>query len=307
MARSFNEMVAKKWKADKFLCLALDSDFDNIPPPVRSYVAGMSKLASDILFRLNKIVINETADFVAAYSFNVSSYLAYAKSGGIEALVSSIHHIIEKEPDIPIILEAPLNPGDSFSNQLLANVVFKEFAADAVMVSPLPGENVLKPLLMNRLKGIIVACHSDQESGKEFQDAPVYSVPEKLMELLNGPARSLGRDISGFPQSMPLYQYIAHRVANHWNISENCWLGFQLSRPEEINRTRKIVDDLPFFIKTDSKDSLRGLVTASLDSNKRGFLVSVSDIILTLQGTDFRDKIVQEINKVNKEIKEIRA
>ena len=256
MARNFNEMVRKKWKEGKFVCLALDSDIDRISPPVRSYVAGISKLVKDIVLGFNKVIIKDTVDMVACYSFNLSPYLACARNGGIDALVGSIHYIVNNEPDIPVILEAPLNLGDGPTDRLLANLVYKELGVDAVVVNPLPGEETLKPLLANRLKGIIALCRSDQESGKEFQDATVFSLPEKLVELLNGPARSLGKDTSGFPQAMPLYQYIAHRVANHWNISENCWLGFRMSKPEDLEKTRKIVGDLPFFVKADSKDSL---------------------------------------------------
>lgn len=80
-----------------------------------------------------------------------------------------------------------------------------------------------------------------------------------------------------------------------------------MSKPGDIEKTRKIVGDLPFFVKADSKDSLRDLVKASFDSDKRGFLMTVPDIIFSSQGTDFRDKIVLEIDKTNKSIKEMRT
>lgn len=307
MARSFQQLVTKKWKEGKFFCLALDTDFDRISPAIRSYVAGMSKLPLEILSNFNRAVINESADLVAAYSFNLSVYMAYANHGGIEALINSISHIAHNAPDVPVILEAPINLGDRVNDKLIANLAFKELSVDAVVVSPFPGEKTLKSLLASKHKGIIVLCLSDQESGNEFQDVTAYSLPERLVELFNGPARSLGRDISVLPNSMPLYQYVAHRVANHWNISENCWLGFYMSGADEIARTRRIAEELPFFVKADPNESLRSLIRACRDRNGEGFLIAMPDIVFSTDATNFRSKIVQEIDAINKNIKEIMA
>jgi orotidine-5'-phosphate decarboxylase len=306
VARSFRDLITRKWNEDKFFCLPLDSDYDRISPAIRNFVAGIGGPVKDILFRFNKLVVDETASLVCAYMFNLGIYTAYARNGAIEALMNSIDYVRTTQPDIPVILDAPLALSDPAANELLAHTAFTEFNVDALTVNPLLGLKALKPLIDRNFKGIIVACYSGQDAGREMLDLPVTPPRQKVEELLNGPARALGRDITDFPESIPFYQYLAHRVANHWNISENCWLGFEAGRPEEIERTRRIADELPFLIKVREKKDLRQLVKAALDRRKRGFVVTVPEVLFFGSQTDFRNRIVMEIQRINRIIMDAR-
>src|SRR3989339_270576 len=150
---TFLDKLTAKWNEGKFVCIGLDN--------------------SD--FEFNRNIIDQTFDLVATYKPN-SAFYEEKGAQGWEALKKTIQYIREKDPSIPIILDA--KRGDiGNTNEAYAKAIFDDLGVDAVTVHPYLGKESLKPFLQRTDKGIIVLVRTSNPGAGEFQDLKVDSKP----------------------------------------------------------------------------------------------------------------------------------
>lgn len=253
MDKSFLDKLTTKWAENKFVCIGLDS--------------------AD--FILNQKIVDETHALVCGYKPNSAFYEAGGVTG-LEALKKTVQYIREKDPTVPIILDA--KRGDiGNTNEAYVKAIFDDLGVDAVTVHPYLGQESLEPFLKKADKGIFVLVRTSNPGAGEFQDLEVE------------------------PTKTPLYQVVAKHVANEWNKNGNCAVVVGATYPEELAVVRKIVGDIPILIPGVGAQGgdLEATIKAGKDSNGQGMIISSS------RGIIFSDNPREAAQTLHSQIQEI--
>lgn len=284
--RNFRELLEAQWTRGNFVCVGLDSDVWKIPT---DHIPNSKYLnAGQVVLAFNQAIVDATKDAACAYKPNVAFYEAYGDAGWI-ALRETITHIHQVAPGVPVILDAKRADIGS-TNVGYVKMAFETLGADAITVHPYLGAEALQPFLVRREKGIIVLCRTSNPGAGEFQDMSVSTdwAPD-------------GR--------MPLYQYVAFKVAKDWDTFGNCGMVVGATHPEELREVRRIVGDMPILIPgigAQGGDAEK-TVSAGKDSRGWGMIINSSrGIIFASKGEDFAEAARRETIRLNKEINRYR-
>lgn len=270
--RVFREMVQAKWDEGKSVCVGLDSDHVKIP--------AMIKLEEEDrgMARFNFEIVNATHDVVCAYKPNLAFYEALGTLGHI-ALKATVNYIRFMAPEVPII--GDMKRGDIGNTNLgYVKEAFEYFGFDAITINPYPGMEALQPFLDQKNKGIFVLCRTSDKGAGEFQD----------------------KNILVSDRQMPLYLYVAHRVAKFWNRNRNCGLIVGAAYPEELSDVRVIAgEDMPILIPGIGAQG--GKLQEIIKAGEKNMIINSSRaIIFVSSGPDFAEAARKETIKLQKEI-----
>ncbi len=302
---TFNEKLQAKWNEGKFVCVGLDSELGKIPKCVR--VLDSRHLERDITL-FNQVVVDATHDLACAYKPNLAFYIAHGDRG-LWALRDTTQHIHTIAPDVPVILDAKsMDIGNT--NAGYVQMAFEYCGADAITVNPYLGMEAAQPFLDQKDKGIIVLCRTSNKGAGEFQDCkvqlPTLYPGGKHEEFLQFEKR-IGYQLS--ETCVPLYQYVAFHVAEHWNTNGNCALVVGATCPEELTRVRRIVGDMPILIPGIGAQGgdVEATVKAGIDSRGQGMIINSSrGIIFASDGPDFAEAARRETEKLHNLINQYR-
>lgn len=228
---TFTANITSKWDKGKFVCVGLDNSS----------------------YQSNKVVIDQTIDLVCSYKPNSAFYEAEGVLG-LESLKKTIEYIHQKDPAMPVILDAKRGDIEN-TNEQYAKAVFDNLGADGVTVHPYLGKESLKPFLDKSDKGIFVLIKTSNPGAGEFQDLQI--------------------------EGKPLYQVIAQKIADDWNTNGNIGVVVGATYPSELEIVRKIIGDMPMLIPGIGAQGgdIKGLKNA-LDSGGKGIIVSSSRSII---------------------------
>lgn len=284
--RNFRQMLEAKWSEGKFVCVGLDSEDEKIPLSVRQ-----ASVANTIV-EFNRAIVKATKDLVCAYKPNIAFYEAHGNEG-IAALHRTIVDIHYLAPDIPVILDAKRADIGNTNNGYV-KMAFASLGVDAITVHPYLGQEALQPFLEQKDKGIIVLCRTSNPGAGEFQDL-------RVRYKLSPSDSNTGH--------MPLYQYVAKQVAEHWNKNGNCALVVGATAPEELREVRSIVGDIPILIPGIGAQGgdVEKTISAGKDSRGWGMIINSSrGIIFASNGEDFADAARRETMKLHDLINQYR-
>lgn len=243
--RHFTQLLQGRFDQGHALCVGLDPDFSKMPEKWRREGQGKAGDVEDVLFAWAKSVIEPTIGIACAYKPNAAFYEAYDHAGAT-ALHRIIRFIHAAAPGVPVILD--YKRGDIGNTNIgYVRSAFELFGADAVTVSPYFGQTALRPFLDREDKGIIVLCRTSNPGAGEFQD-PHVVVTEDMFSQLNLSRPATDDRVFEMPKTMPLYHYVAYRIANIWNKRGNCALVVGATYPAELGQIRRIVGDMPLLI-----------------------------------------------------------
>jgi len=278
---SFVKLLQGQWKAGKFVCVGLDSDVKQIP----EFILGSP---FQRIREFNCSIIDATKDLACAYKPNIAFYERFGETGwGV--LRMTIDYIREVAPGVPVILDAK-RADIGNTNLGYVEASFEDLGADAITVNPYFGAEALQPFLDQKDKGIIVLCRTSNLGAKEFQDL-----------LVNGE---------------PLYCVVARQVANEWNKNGNCAVVVGATWPEELQRVRQIIGDIPILIPGigfQQKDvpiekQVEQTVAAGKDSHGQGMIInSARGIIFASRHADYPDAARAETLKLHNLINQFRT
>lgn len=304
IASTFNGKLQTQWNQGKFVCVGLDSDYAKIPKHITESTVTPRKITRAV-FEFNKRIINATQDVALAYKPNAAFYEDLGAPGW-EALERTSHYLAENFPHTMRILDA--KRGDIGStNDGYVRAIFDRLNFDAVTISPYLGSEALKPFLERTDKGSIILARTSNPGAGEFQDLIQNLTNTQLEELLNGPARQLG-NIDGWSRSMPMYQYVAHRVANHWNTAGQCAIVVGATYPTEAAEIRTLAGDIPYLIPGVGAQGgdVETAVNNSKDSHDQGMIINSSRmIIFASKGEDYAEAARRETLKLDQSIRKV--
>ena len=277
--QEFYKQLEALWDDGRFTCVGLDTSLNKIPPCLINE-HGATSMA---VLQFNKAIIDATIDSACAFKPNLKRY---EHSETLElALKQTIQYIKIVAPHIPVILDS--KSGDiGSSNDGAVAAAFNRFGADAATINPLFGKEAYEPFLNQTDKGIVVLVKTSNEGSKEFQD----------LVLEDGRL---------------FYQYVAYRIAHHWNDNKNIAVVVGATYPEELAKVREIIgDDMPILIPGIGAQGgdLVAAVRAGINSRGTGIVInSARDIIYASDGADFAKDAGRAAKKLNDQIKAIIA
>ncbi|OGK17125.1 orotidine 5'-phosphate decarboxylase [Candidatus Roizmanbacteria bacterium RIFCSPHIGHO2_01_FULL_39_12c] len=273
---------------NSLLCVGLDSDLER--------VTGKYKKLKHPQFEFNRWIIDQTHDLVCAYKPNSAFYEAEGLKGTL-ALKFTCHYLKKNYPQIPIILDAKRGDIGS-SNKGYVKFAFDFLGVDAITLHPYLGRESLTPFLELKDKGLFILCHTSNLGANELQDLNVIpggkAAPESLFD--SGRARySLAR----MTDKIPLYRYVAKRVAEEWNRNGNCMLVVGATYPKELKEIRKITGERTILIPGIGAQGgdVEKTVKAGLNSKKKGIIVNSSRGIIFSENPRTEAKKLR--NKIN--------
>jgi orotidine-5'-phosphate decarboxylase len=271
---SFLTKLEHCWQRDNFVCVGLDSDYDQLPTIITA-----NQSVEDAMFLFNREIIDATHDLVCAYKPNAAFYEAQGDAG-LRALTRTVTYIKEAYPHIPIILDA--KRADIGSTNLgYIQAAFDKIGASAITVNPYLGKEALAPFLACKEKGIIVLVKTSNIGAGEFQDLPVGSSQE------------------------PLYQLIARHVAQNWNSNGNCALVVGATYPADLARVRVLIGDMPILIPGIGAQGgeIAATVIAGKDSRGYGMIINSSrNIIFASNESHFAEAAREKAERLRTEI-----
>jgi orotidine-5'-phosphate decarboxylase len=237
--------MARMEAVDSMLCVGLHSELDRLPERFRREPRPQATFA--------RWIIDATLDMAAAYKVNTAFHEARGAAGWDE-LSEVLAGIREAAPGAFAIVDAK-RADIADTNAAYASAIFDELGADAVTVHPYLGAEAMAPFLERSDKAVIVLCRTSNPGAGELQDLRVDGVP--------------------------LWEVVAERVRDSWDIRGNCMLVMGATYPEEIRRARELCPDMPFLVPGVGAQGgdLEAVVRAGLDRRGRGLLINASRAI----------------------------
>ena len=208
---SFLAKLQRRWESTgSMLCVGLDPDVGRLPGSMNGRVESIADFCISI--------VDATAPHVCAFKPQIAYFAAVGAETQLERVCA---HIRSAHPDVPLILDAKRGDiGDTA--KLYAREAFDRYGADAVTVSPYLGTDSLEPFLSVTDRGVIVLCRTSNPGSGTFQS-----------QLIDG---------------VPLYEHVARRAANEWSQMGEVGLVVGATYPEELQRVRSIVGDMPLLV-----------------------------------------------------------
>lgn len=263
--KSQQKLHDRQTKSNSLLCVGLDSDLAKLPERFHSQKYPQ--------FEFNKWIIDQTHEYVCAYKPNMAFYEANGEQG-IHELKLTAEYLQEHYPDIFLICDAK-RADIGNTNVGYVKSVFDWYGFDAITLNPYLGREAIQPFLDRADKVSILLCKTSNPGGGEIQDLLIRH-PEPDNESL---ANSKGEKSSNSgSDSMPLWQFIAHKVVHEWNEHGNCMLVVGATYPEQLKQVREIVGDMDILVPgvgTQGGD-LEQTLTAGANRQKKGLLINAS-------------------------------
>lgn len=226
---------------DSFLCVGLDPDLSLIDP--------------NQVVRLNKMLVDATADLACAYKPNLAIYESLGDDAH-KTLLKTLDYIRRECPDVPIIGDA--KRGDiALCGESYAKTMFEVYGFDAVTANPYMGEDALEPFLRHGDRGVFILCRTSNPNSGDLQDLRLES-------------------------GKYLYEKVAELAEDAWNENDNVGLVVGATYPEDIRRVRDICPDMTFLIPGVGAQGghLERTVSSAVNSDGSGFTINASRQIM---------------------------
>ena len=214
MAKTFLEMLAfAEARYHSSLCVGLDPDLKRFPEGVTRNSQG--------LINFCRAIVDETSDKVIAFKPQFACFAAARAERELEKIIRYIHDTT----DAPVILDVKRGDIGSTAEQY-AIEAFERYEADAVTLSPYMGFDSIEPYLKYEGKGAFLLCRTSNSGGDDLQN------------------RYLS-DIEGTPR---LFEYVASRASDKWNLNGQLGLVVGATYPKELQDVRVCAPHLPLLI-----------------------------------------------------------
>ncbi len=250
---NFISKLHSAWvSSNSLLCVGLDPDPSKLPASLHG--------RPDAIWQFNKAIIDATHDLVCGYKPQIAYF---ASQSAEDQLLRTMDYLRTAYPHIPVILDAKRGDIGSTADQYAAEA-FTRYQADAVTVNPYLGTDSITPFTRYADKGVIILCRTSNSGAQDFQDLTI--------------------------DGKPLYLHVAHKVANEWNAHGNCLLVVGATWPEQMQRVREVVGDMPLLVPGVGAQGgdVKALVTAGKTKSGTGLVINSSRAVLyASSGDDF--------------------
>ena len=302
--RNWNNLLAAQQAKGKFVCVGLDTDLGNPKFPSKNLGSQVIRLNGGPCVAFPQLAFNcaivlATKDVAGYYKINLAFYKGDL---GKRNLKLTIAYINEVAPDVPVILDAKWGDIGNTNDGYVADLDY--YGADAVTIHNYMGLEAMKPFLDQSDKGVIVLVKTSNTGSYEFQNRGVEVTYEEVRQLgLVSTAEAFSSEVHG-RTTVPMYQFVAGRVAKHWNYNGNCSVvvGATYAEAEVLKAVREIVGDMPILLPGIGfqEGDLELTVANGHNSLGQGMIINSSrGIIFAGDGPDFAERAGEEALKLH--------
>lgn len=242
---NFINKLSAAWTAnDSLLCVGLDPDMAKLPAQFQHDPDGIFKFCTGI--------IDATADLACSFKPQIAYFAALGAERQLENICS---YVRANYPQIPLILDAKRGDIGATARQY-AREAYDRYGADAVTVNPYMGSDSVEPYMEWTDRGVIILCRTSNAGGSDLQFLKV--------------------------DGEPLYQRVAHLVAEKWNANGQCALVVGATFPEELAQVRAIVGDMPLLVPGIGAQGgdIAATVSSGKTANGMGMMINSSRAII---------------------------
>jgi orotidine-5'-phosphate decarboxylase len=239
--RNFTDLLHAQWQTGHVISVGLDPEVERLPAELRKCSP------EDGVVEFLRRVIVATATDAGAYKPNAAHFEALGPNG-FAVLRTIVQMVNDLAPNTPVIFDAK-RADIGNTNEKYAEATFDHLGADAITVHPYLGPEAMRPFLERKNNGVIVLARTSNPGAGRYQDLQT--------------------------EGMPLYQYIARDVAEHWNTYGNCGLVVGATYPDEMKKVRAVAPNLPILVPGIGAQG--GDITATIEN---GMLPDGSGLLL---------------------------
>jgi orotidine-5'-phosphate decarboxylase len=247
------EKIRNRWiEIDSMAGVGIDPDLNKIPNEIWDEVGGRSNIADGMLL-FNQQIIDATAEY--AVDFKVNSNFFQGELGR-RALAGTFDYIKSNHPNVLRVCDGKF-ADVGHTADMIAEEVFGELDADAVLLNPYMGFDAIEPFVKWKDKIVILCVNTSNPSAQNIQG------------LL-------------LADSTPLWRHILRESMDSWNYNGNIVPVLSATHKENLVGARDVVGDTPILLAGVGTQggSLEESVPVCLDSNGYGLMVSASRAIL---------------------------
>lgn len=245
--------IRKRWiDIDAMSGVGIDPDISRIPDEIWSEVGGRGYIAEGISL-FNQRIVDATAEYTADYKVNSNFFQG---EFGRRALANTFAYIKETQPDILRVCDGKF--GDvGHTAEKIADEIFGELDADAVLLNPYLGFDAIKPFIEWKDKLVVLCVNTSNQSANEIQE----------LKLENGHS---------------MWRYVLQKSMNEWNYNGNIIPILSATHPDNVDGIRDQLGDTPILLAGVGTQggSLTNTVPYLLDSEGYGLMISASRAII---------------------------
>lgn len=233
---------ARAKATNSLVCVGLDSELEKLPSAFRRDKSPQ--------LAFNRGIIDATAEFAAAFKFNMAFYEANGADGWRQ-LAQSLEYLRQRHPDILLICDAKRSDIGNTS-AAYARAIFSQLGFDAVTLNPYLGRDALQPFLDHKDKACIILCRTSNPGSADIQNLEV--------------------------DERPLWLHVADKVQREWNEDGNCMMVASATNPAELAEIRAIAGDMTLLVPGIGAQGgdIKAVLSAGLNSVDRGLIINSS-------------------------------
>lgn len=281
------EKIRQRWhETNSMAGVGIDPDLTKIPEEIWNQVGGKENIA-DGFFLFSKKIIDATQGIAVDYKVNANFF---SRSQGRLALSRVFSYLKRTYPKVLRVCDGKFADVENTSEKL-AEEIFGDLDADAVVLNPYLGFDAIKPFVEWKDKIVLLCINTSNPSAGEIQELSV--------------------------EGEPLWVYILKKSMTEWNLNGNIIPILSATHPKMLKNVRSITgeipillagvgvqggslsESIPYLLNNDGYglmiSSSRGIIYAKREINE-----SIGDAALR-ELSSLRDKINFEASKVNRE------
>ena len=258
------------------LCIGLDPDLSKIPQEYNRYDIKTK------VYEFLREIVKLTRNYVSAYKLNKAFFEQFNDLSFLKKMIKTIR---ELSPGIPIIVDCKI--GDT-KNTMGVNLktFFEYLDADAIVVNPYMGDDVLSSFDLFPDRGIVLLIRTSNEGSKIVQDVLVQA-----------------------EKKQPLWSFLLDIAIRRWNKHRN--IIPVLSGHANLEGIRKrIPEDMSvIYAGVGAQEGDIKKIRHLFNSKKGGVIVSSSRALIYPYNTtdkNWREKVLTEVASLVKQIRDIR-
>lgn len=266
--------------ANSLVCVGLDPDATKIPFNVIRNECPIEDAIYSFLIK----IIDLTAPHACAFKLQKAFYDQF--DSGHELLRKTIAYIHQNHSDIPALVDCKIGDTDNTMKAYM-QLMFDDLKADAVVVNPYMGDDVLEPFMHDAQKVGIILIQTSNPHAKIVQE----------LRLANGKM---------------LWEQMLELTINRWNTNKNFMIVLSSnSGQENYEDIRNLIpQDMPILLAgIGAQGGNPKVLKQLLDKNNRGVFVNSSRGILYPYARDnqnWQDDVVRAVVELKNMLNDIR-
>lgn len=173
----FKKLDNKMLQSNSLVCVGLDPDIIKMPA---SLLEGDKKL-EDKVFDFLTQVIEITDENACSYKIQKAFFDQFEQ--GHDLLRRVVAYIHENHPGTPVFIDCKIGDTDNTMKAYM-QLLFDDIHADAVVINPYMGDDVLEPFLQDTNKAAIILVQTSNPNAKVVQELELANGKKLWEEML---------------------------------------------------------------------------------------------------------------------------